>query len=291
MMSLRTTRQLAWHLFAAILLLAFAGTASAELVMRLLIVNPSDTQVREFDIKSPLPPEVKPEHVLDADGLKVDYDSQAGVYVLIGKVTLKPKESVTKRILLEDVWFIEPERLTAIRRETQDVQRKLEETAYAERGRTLAQSIERRLSEIEEHQEGQPFLSPVQHITLYRNNVKTLEQVEVDLISMRQLMVMAALNPPQPVAAPLLAPAEPGGSSGQSGGGLPLATAWKIIFMILGVIGFISLSFFVMWQRQVKSQLAKQAAANASEPSGGSGGNGRPASSSSTASEAHPGQT
>lgn len=287
-MSRRPARHMVQGLLAAFALLAAAGPASAELVLKLLVVNPSETEVKEFEIKSPLPPEVKPEHVLDADGLKVDYDSQGGNFILVGKVTLKPKESITKRVLLEDVWLIAPERLSAIRREINDVFQKIEDTPYGDRGRVLGQSIERRLVEIEESQE-QAFLSPVQHINRYRDNLKKLEQIEVDLVSMRQLMVMAALNPQAPTAAPLLpAGGEPGGEPGQPGGGLPLATAWKIIFMILGVLGFISLSFFLIWQRQVRAQVAKQSAAKP-EPPAGQGGNGRPASS--TTSEARPGQT
>jgi len=121
---------------------ALAGQASAEMVMKVLVVNPSDTEVREFDIRNPLPPEVKPEHVLDTGGLKVDYDSQAGAYMLIGSVTLKPKEAVTKRILLEDVWVIPSERFTALRRELGDILEKLEGTSYRERGDLLANAVQ-----------------------------------------------------------------------------------------------------------------------------------------------------
>jgi hypothetical protein len=67
-------------------------------VLKVLVVNPSETEVKEFDIRNPLPPEVKAEHVLDADGLRVDYDSQDGTYVLTGRVTLKPKESIVKDV-------------------------------------------------------------------------------------------------------------------------------------------------------------------------------------------------
>ena len=66
----------AWVAFSV--LLARSPEAQAELVLKILVVNPSETEVKEFAIRNPLPPEVKAEHVLDADGLKVDYDSQGG---------------------------------------------------------------------------------------------------------------------------------------------------------------------------------------------------------------------
>ena len=244
-------------------LLALAGPmleARAELVMKVLVVNPSETEVKEFDIRSPLPPEVKPEHVLDADGLKVDYDSQAGAFVLVGSVTLKPKESITKRVLLEDVWVIEPERFTALRREVHDVLEKLKGTPYDGRGQLLASVITRQIDEVEESQ-GQPLFHPVQHINRYREDVKKLQMAESDLVSLRQLMVMAALNPKAETS-----PALPGAGAGEAAkagvtekGGLSILTTWRIIFMILAFLGVISLWFFLVWQQQLKRELAKQA--------------------------------
>lgn len=247
---------------ALVTLTGWVASAQAEMVLKVLVVNPSETEVKEFEIKNPLPPEVKPEHVLDADGLKVDYDSQAGTYFVIGTVTLKPKESITKRILIEDVWVIAPDRLSALRRETKDILAKLEGTPYLERGRLLAQAIERRVAEVEESQE-QPFLHPVQHINRYRDDSQKLQLVDADLVSLRQLMVMAALNP-SGKEAPLTPAATPAGASPVGSvsekGGLSILATWRLIFVILGLLGFVSLSFFLVWQRQLKLQLAKQAA-------------------------------
>jgi len=260
-------------LAAAVMAVVLPSAAQAELVMKLLVVNPSETEVKEFDIRNPLPPEVKPEHVLDADGLKVDYDSQAGVYMLVGRVTLKPKESVTKQIVLEDIWVIGAERFSSLRREKEDIQQKLDGTAYEERGQVLAAAVERRLAGVEESQE-QPFLHPVQRITRYRDNQKVLEMVESDLVSLRQLMVMAALNPPAQPAPPLLPAAAAAGQAEPGAGSLSVLTTWRLIFVILGLLGFVSLSFFLVWQRQLKLQLAKQTAKDAAESGAPTNGNG-----------------
>jgi len=142
-----------------------AASAQAEIVMKILVVNPSETQVKEFTIHSPLPPEVRPEHVLDADGLKVEYDSQAQAYVLAGTVTLKPKESLSKRVVLEDVWVIPPERFSALGNETNELMQKLAGTPYEDRGRLLVQSIGRRLADIRGSQE-QSIGNPEEHTVL-----------------------------------------------------------------------------------------------------------------------------
>lgn len=258
-------------------MLLFAGwlgpvsTARAELVMKLLAVNPSDTEPKEFDIRSPLPPEVKPEHVLDADGLKVDYDSQAGVYVLVGKVTLKPKESITKRIVLEDVWVIPAEQFSGIRREMEDILRKLDGTAYEEQGRLLAKSIDRRLAEIEEGQD-EPFTNPMQHITKYRDNLKTMDVIKADLTSLHQLMVMAAVQPKAKEAEPVSASntgSQPQAASAKESA-LSMQTTWWLIFGILGVLGCVSILFFLIWHRQLRMQMSKQAVRDsASKEQGG----------------------
>src|SRR3989338_10523231 len=115
------------------LLLGWMGPvapAHAEMVLKVLVVNPSETEVKEFPIHSPLPPEVRPEHVLDGDGLQVEYDPQAQAYVLTGTVTLKPKESWSRRVVLEDVCVIPPERFSALHSEKDELMQKLAGTPY-----------------------------------------------------------------------------------------------------------------------------------------------------------------
>lgn len=253
-------RALRLSVMAAGLCLGWAIAAQADMVMKVLIVNPSDTEVKEYDIRNPLPPEVKAEHVLETDGLKVEYDSQAGTYVLVGHVTLKPKESLTKRILLQDVWVVDVERLTAVRREAGEIVDKLAGSTYAAQGQIMAAAIERRVSDVE-HAQHESFLSPVQHITRYRESMKQLQMVESDLVSLRQLMVMASLHPTaESSTLPSLAQ-DRGATAGlNEKGGLSILATWRIIFIVLALLGLVSLSFFLVWQRQLKLQLAKQLA-------------------------------
>ncbi len=248
-----------------------ARSASAEIVMKILIVNPSDTDTKEFSIHSVLPPEIKPEHVLDADGLAVDYDSRAGMYALVGKVTLKPKASVSKHIVLEDVWVIPADRFEAVRQEITTVMQKLAGTPYHDQGQLIGDAVERHLKEVEASQR-QPFTNPEQHISLYRDNLKGLQSLDSEMVSLRQLMVMAALQPTKPQ--PVVTGAGAGTSSegaGQDRGGLSILTTWHIIFIVLGLLVLVSLSFFLIWQRQLKLQLAKEAATAAQEQRATSG--------------------
>ena len=233
-----------------------AGSVWAEIVLKILVVNPSDTETKEFTIHSALPPEVKAGDVLETDGLSVEYDSQAGLYILNGTVTLQPKQSLSKQVVLEDVWIIPAKRFAAVREETDTVMAKLTKTPYEQQGQLLADSVERRLDTVDASQQ-QPFVNPEQHISLYRDNLKALQSIEVDLVSLRQLMVMAALEPAGPS---LMGGAGTAAGAGHERGALSILTTWKLIFVILAFLGLVSLSFFIVWQRQLKLQLAKQAA-------------------------------
>ena len=235
------------------------GVVWAEIVMKILVVNPSETETKEFTIHGTLPPEVKAEDVLDTDGLQVEYDSQAGTYILTGTVTLKPKQSLTKHVVLDDVWMIPDERFTAVRQELEAILGKLQGSAYEPQGRLFAESFKRRLVAIEASQQ-QPLINPEAHISLYRDNMKSLQSLDADMVSLRQLMVMAALQPANQSILPGSGGVREPAGSGLERGTLSIMTTWRLIFLILGLLGFVSLSFFLVWQRQLKLQLARQAA-------------------------------
>ncbi len=238
--------------------------AADSVIFKILAVNPSETEPKEVTIKGPLPPEIKPENVLDADGLQVDYDSQSGTYLITGKVTLPPKGSIVKNVIIQDVWVIPADRFDKLNQEVEDILKKLQGTSFLDRGQIMADAIQRRLRELGAHQ-GAPFVNPEAHISRYRDDLKVLQSIEADLVSLRQLMVMAALEPSAQVAI--------GGQQTQAGsagaglerGSLSILTTWRIIFITLGLLVLVSASFFLIWRRQLNLQLAKEAAIDAKE--------------------------
>ncbi len=257
---MRSLRGVSTLLFCVLLILSgHVGLVQAEeIVMKVMVVNPSETETKAFEIKSALPPEVKPEHVLDADGLNVDYDPQAGACVVRGTVTLKPKQSVIKTIRLEDVWVIPPERFASLRQEGEELMAKLRGTEFEDRGTLLAEAIARQLTEVEASQTEAIHTNPQLHISRYRENKQVLQLVETDLVSLRQLVVMVAIGPK---VEQILSGSQPGSETagGAGPGRLSILATWRIIFIVLILLGVVSVSFFVVWQRQLKAQLAKQA--------------------------------
>lgn len=258
-------------LFSAVLVLIgpAVDVHADDIIMKILVVNPSDTETKNVDIRSPLPPEVKPEHVVDADGLEVDYDPQAGACYIRGTVSLKPKESLTKVIRIQDVWVIPSERFTSLRQETTELMEKLRGSEFEERGKLLEEAIRRRLADVEASQAEGVTTNPQLHISRYRENKQILQLVETDLVSLRQLVVMAAIGPK---VEQILSGSQPGSetSGGTGPGRLSILATWWIIFIVLILLGVVSVSFFVVWQRQLKAQLARQASMSDSAESAAS---------------------
>ena len=127
-------------------------------------------------------------------------------------------------------------------------------------GDLLARAVDKKLTEAQERQDRSATAPPMEHITEYRENLKALDSAETDMVSLRQLMVMAALNSTKPKNDIVPSIASSGSRSGEEEtGGLSILTTWRLIFIVLGLLGFVSLSFFMIWQRQLKIQLAKQA--------------------------------
>lgn len=242
----------------ALLLGRPAWAEEGSLVFKLLAVNPSETEVKEVSLRGVLPPEIKAEDVLEADGLDVAYESQMGAFVVTGTATLKPKESLVRNVLLRDVWVIASEQFDRLSREVDEILQKLSGTAFLDRGQLMAAGIRRRLETLQARQ-SQSFIDPQAHISQYREDLKQLQLVETELVSLRQLMVMAALNPDGQPALSLGAGGRDA-AGGSARDGLSVLTTWRLVFMILGLLGVVSLSFFFVWQRQLKAQLARQAA-------------------------------
>ena len=90
---------------AVILFMWCASLAGADVIINVLVVNPKDMNL-DKNVEFSLPGEIKPEDVVDAAGLKIDYNVKDAGYFLHGVVTLQPKETRTLKVKVRDVWRI-----------------------------------------------------------------------------------------------------------------------------------------------------------------------------------------
>ncbi|MGE5279664.1 MAG: hypothetical protein ACM3L6_02830 [Deltaproteobacteria bacterium] len=208
------------------LFLLLGGTAYANIVIRALIVNPSQDSERSVPFKSYLPKEIKPENVVDHGDLELAFDPAEGAYYVYKNYTLAPKETVQVEVELQDVWQIPQQEIDLYREEAKSFARSLMKTDYYERATYLQTSIEGKLTQIEYRQR---VVSPTPegYISDYRENIKLLEAVKADLSAAKSLAVEAK-------------------------GIAPMLT-WKLIVAVVVFLGVLGLIFFFVWQRQIKS--------------------------------------
>lgn len=202
-----------------------SAVAEANIVVRAAVVNPSATQKRKVPFKSYLPKEIKPENIVDMGDLEMAFDPKESAYFVFKDYELGPKESVVVEIEMQDVWKISPEEIASIREEANKVTEFLSKTDYFERAKYLKESIDSKLTTIEQTQ-SVVNPNPGGYISDYRENLKLLDAVKADLQAAKTLMSEAKQ------VSPML--------------------TWKLIIAIVAFLGVLGLIFFVIWLKQIK---------------------------------------
>jgi len=101
----------------------------------------------------------------------------------------------------------------------------LKDTPYYERGDFLSKKIERDLKEIINRQNLATVLNPEEHISVYRENLKSLDLLRQDLLEMERLSTRASRIS-------------------------PLST-WRMIILIIAFLGLLSVLFFFIWHTKL----------------------------------------
>jgi hypothetical protein len=136
---------------AVLVIFVFCQRLSADVIYNILAVNSTDT-IKEEEVKLFLPKEIRMEDVVDAAGLKVDYDVQENLYFVTGKVSLEPKESRTLKVKLKDVWKIHEQDIQEIKEQVDLSIERLKDTEYYDLAKVKKESLMQRLDFIVDQQ-------------------------------------------------------------------------------------------------------------------------------------------
>ncbi len=159
-----------------------------SVVFKSLVTNPSTLIRQDVAIKYYLPPEVKKEDVLDTDeGLSVSYDSEKNQYFVEGTFSLKPGESRTVSVHVTDIWVISDTELNSMRKQTDELVRPLEKTAYFAQGVTLKSDIDVALDKIEVAQK--TAVTPDQKIRAWRESQLEMGGVKIKMEKLKEVVV------------------------------------------------------------------------------------------------------
>ncbi len=225
-------------------ILCFSSTVFAQarepIEMSVVAVNPSSTKDQIVQIKTYLPQEVTPDVILDASGLDVEFDSgQSMYYAYKDEVKLKPSETKTFTIEIQDVWFIEQGRLDSLKVQTESIVARLEGSQFYASAKLLGEAIYKSVATITKTQDD-VTVSRKSHIGIYRNNLKIVNQIKDDIDRLeKQLVVASSLPKPDVLEESDLKTESPTES-----------TSWMIIFIIMLFIGMLAGVFFFTWHAQ-----------------------------------------
>ena len=77
-----------------------------SVIIKFIIVNPSDSTDQKIPFKAYLPKEVRQEYIVDLGGLSLNYDATTEQYYVTTDIALKAGESITRSVEIKDIWII-----------------------------------------------------------------------------------------------------------------------------------------------------------------------------------------
>jgi hypothetical protein len=221
-----------------------------SIMLKVMVVNPSQKLKQTFPMKAFLPAEVLPEHILHKEDLEIGYDAEKQSYFVAKEVELDPGQSVVKTIEVRDIWIIPEDKLKEISDESNQLFEKLAGTSYEDKARLLVNNMEILLTHIFELQ-ADKTLTPEEHISTYRQNKEKMREIELDLVVLRRLVMNAGGEGDKGMGSLISLPGASTQGSGQ-GGAIPAWLAWQVIFLILIFLGIASGAFYWIWHRQMR---------------------------------------
>lgn len=206
--------------------LVIVDVAHANIVLKVIAINPSKDQTQKAPVKAYLPKEVKADNVVDKGDLDIAYDTQQGSFYVYGEYELKPGQVLEKEIEIQDIWLIPEKDIDTLRADAEKLSGLMKNTDFGERAEFIRKGVEAKLDEIMERQRNAPA-NPEQHISEYRVNLSMLDEVKRDLALARSML--SQVKP------------------------LPTAVIWRLIIGIIIFLGLLGGAFYLIWQKQLRT--------------------------------------
>jgi len=203
----------------------FSSCAYADVALKIVAANPSQTETKKAKIKSYLPEEVTAGDVISNGGLQVGYDDGKKRYYVSGEAELAPGQSVEREVIIRDIWKIDAKQLDAKRVDAEKIAKALSLSEFSDKSAALRDAVAERLDRIAKSQ-SVAAISPAEHIARYRSNTALVAEVDADLAVARTLMLSSKR--------------------------LPASNVWFLLLSVCGFFAVIAGSLFYFWQSQVK---------------------------------------
>ena len=240
------------------------------LEMKITVTNPFPEKELKTKIRRILPKEVTPKTIIDSDGLDVTYDFDSECFCLEEKdLVLEPGETRNFTVKIKDIWRVPAVELGAQEAHTKNLVLLLAGTVFNDEAETLLKEIYFDLGHIRTSQNLK--VPPPEHIAYFRDNVTRLDEIKKKVAKLEKMTTQSGSTPGVTIAkaekieGAALEVKRPKGYEGVSvmaktifrGKAPEPATTWKIIFSIIGFVGVLSTTFFLLWRSQVKRERRK----------------------------------
>lgn len=203
-----------------------------SVILKMLVINPSDSQTQTVPFKTYLPRETKPEYIIDKEDLLIDFDEEAGLWYVHKDIKLGPGQSVTKKVEIKDIWLIPQEEIDSLRKQFEDLIKPLEGTAYFAQAITLKSDADRLLDGILRKQ-NEYKATPQDHILAFRENQESLKAANTNLEALKKLVT------------------EESGAGRAIGGlfGVSTTMTWAIIIIVVVGIAMLMILLYTLLRR------------------------------------------
>ena len=208
--------------------------AQASIVLKTMVVNPSQTKTQTAVLKAYLPKEAKPEDVAELGDLKIDYDVEKGLYYVYKEFELAPGESASRSVEIKDIWVISRAELEILTVEAKNIIEKLKKTSYFDAAIVLQKDIEEKADEVLAKQERAMEALPQTHIAVYRDNMKTFDSIKDNLSKLDEMLIKVKVT----------------GSEHEEAERISVKATWWLILAVIISLGLLSFVFYIIWQRQ-----------------------------------------
>lgn len=202
-------------------------------VIRIAVRNKSETSSRTIRLKRELPPEVRMDDVLDADGLDVGMDAESSVaYLYKDRIEMAPGERLFYSVKIRDRWNVNEPRIEAMLQEaTNSFNKVATQGEFVGLEESLA-NVVTALTALQ--QQAGPTTVNQRYVAFYRKQAQTLDELEITLN--RVLMAIPKIDRSTKIAHKMKPPSP--------------KTTWLIIYIIMGFLAVFSLLFYMRWYRR-----------------------------------------
>lgn len=205
-----------------------------SVIIKFVIVNPSDSTTQKIPFKAFLPKEVKQEYIIDLGGLSLNYDATTEQYYVTADITLPAGESVIRSVEIKDVWFISDDEIASLRKQADELSSGLKNTSYFAQGLTLKTDINTRLDKVARKQKDNNA-TPQDHILAFRENVEDMKAVQENIKGLKDLVLNSGA----------------GSNFLASIGGIQTFATWGIVLVLIFGMGALGMFYYQLWRKKV----------------------------------------